>query len=87
LTLAYAISIHKSQGSEYRAVIIIIAKDHLPLAQRQLIYTAITRGKEQVFLVAEPEALQTAIESDETSHRWQGLTELLRGDHKMGFAS
>lgn len=77
LTLAFAISIHKSQGSEYRAVIVVITNDHLPMAQRHLIYTAVTRGKEHVFLVAEPAALQTAILSDENNRRWQKLTELL----------
>lgn len=78
LTLAYAISIHKSQGSEYRAVIVVVTNEHLPMAQRHLIYTAITRGKEHVFLVAEPHALQIAITSDETNRRWQKLSELLR---------
>lgn len=78
LSLAYAISIHKSQGSEYRAVIVLIMGDHLPMAQRHLIYTAVTRGKELVFLVAEPQALQTAIASDENNRRWDKLTELLR---------
>ncbi|HRO68301.1 MAG TPA: AAA family ATPase, partial [Pseudobdellovibrionaceae bacterium] len=57
LSLAYAISIHKAQGSEYRVAIVVIAKEHLSLAQRHLLYTAVTRGKEQVFLVADPETL------------------------------
>lgn len=78
LSLAYAISIHKSQGSEYRAVIVVITSEHLPMAQRHLIYTAVTRGKELVFLVAEPQALQIAIASDENNRRWDKLTELLR---------
>jgi exodeoxyribonuclease V alpha subunit len=77
LSLAYAISIHKSQGSEYKAVIVVINQEHLPMAQRHLIYTAVTRGKEHVFLVAEPQALQTAILSDENNKRWQKLPELL----------
>lgn len=78
LSLAYAISIHKSQGSEYRAVIVVVTAEHLPLAQRHLIYTAVTRGKDLVFLVAEPQALQTAISSDENNRRWEKLTELLQ---------
>jgi exodeoxyribonuclease V alpha subunit len=78
LTLAYAISIHKSQGSEYRAVIVVIAKEHLPQAQRHLLYTAVTRGKEHVFLVADPAALQSVVLSDGDSRRWQKLTELLQ---------
>lgn len=75
LTLAYAISIHKSQGSEYRAVIVVLTEDHLPLAQRHLIYTAVTRARESVFLVAEPAALQRAISNSPV--RWQKLSELL----------
>jgi exodeoxyribonuclease V alpha subunit len=78
LTLAYAISIHKSQGSEYRAVIVVLTDEHLPMAQRHLVYTAVTRGKEHVFLVAEPHALQTALFSNENNKRWQKLTELLQ---------
>jgi exodeoxyribonuclease V alpha subunit len=78
LTLAYAISIHKSQGSEYKAVIVVISPEHLPLAQRHLIYTAVTRGKEHVFLVANPETLHSAIVSNEDNQRWQKLTERLR---------
>ncbi len=78
LSLAYAISIHKSQGSEYRAVIVVVSPEHLPLIQRHLIYTALTRGKEFVFLVADPSALQAAIESQEGNQRWQKLTELLQ---------
>lgn len=81
LTLAYAISIHKSQGSEYRAVVVVVSSEHLPMAQRHLIYTAVTRGKEHVFLVADPVALQAAVMSDETNRRWQKLTELLSAPH------
>jgi len=77
LSLAYAISIHKSQGSEYGAVIVVLTDEHLSMAQRHLIYTAITRGKELVYLLAQPRALQTAIAKSEK--RWQKLTELLGG--------
>jgi exodeoxyribonuclease V alpha subunit len=85
LTLAYAISIHKSQGSEYRAVIVVVTGEHLPMAQRHLIYTAVTRGKEQVFLVADPVALQSAVLSDDHSRRWQKLTELLSAPHDLSY--
>lgn len=76
LTLAYAISIHKSQGSEYPAVIVVITQDHYPLVQRHLLYTAVTRGKNFVFLVAEPSALQKALL--EVEIRWENLTTLLQ---------
>ena len=77
LTLAYAISIHKSQGSEYRAVVVVITDEHQYMAQRHLLYTAVTRGKEHVFLVADPATLQSSVLSDEHNRRWQKLTELL----------
>jgi len=77
LTLAYAISIHKSQGSEYRVVIVIVSQRHLPFVDRNLIYTAVTRGQEQVFLLADPQALQTALVSREGQKRWEKLTEHL----------
>ena len=77
LSLAYAISIHKSQGSEYSAVIVVLTEEHMSMAQRHLIYTAITRGKEIVYLLAEPKALKKAIAKSEK--RWQKLTERLSG--------
>ncbi len=77
LTLAYAISVHKSQGSEYRAVIVVITEEHSRMAQRHLLYTAVTRGKEHVFLVADPATLQSSVLSDEHNRRYQKLTELL----------
>ncbi|NTW05915.1 MAG: ATP-binding domain-containing protein, partial [Peptococcaceae bacterium] len=61
LILAYAISIHKSQGSEYPAVIIPVMTQHYLLLQRNLIYTAITRGKKLVVLVGSKKALAIAI--------------------------
>jgi exodeoxyribonuclease V alpha subunit len=81
LTLAYAISIHKSQGSEYRAVIVVITEEHLPLVQRHLVYTAVTRGKEFVFLVAEPSALKKALQAVEP--RWENLTALLKPEKNL----
>ena len=54
LVLAYACSIHKSQGSEYPVVIVPLLKGHFMMLQRNLLYTAITRGKKRVFIVGEP---------------------------------
>ena len=68
---------HKSQGSEYRAVIVVITDEHSRMAQRHLLYTAVTRGKEHVFLVADPATLQSSVLSDEHNRRYQKLTELL----------
>jgi exodeoxyribonuclease V alpha subunit len=69
LALAYAISIHKSQGSEYPVVIIPLLKGHFMMLQRNLIYTAITRGKKKVFLVGEPAAYAMAVRNNESKTR------------------
>ena len=67
--LAYAISIHKSQGSQYHTVIIPILNDFFVMLRRNLIYTGITRAKEKVILVGHRSALSTAIKSNFISHR------------------
>jgi exodeoxyribonuclease V alpha subunit len=75
LILAYAISIHKSQGSEYPAVIIPVMTQHYLLLQRNLIYTAITRGKKLVVLVGSKKALAIAIKNVSPGRRNSLLTE------------
>jgi len=75
LALAYAISIHKSQGSEYPVVIIPLLKGHFMMLQRNLIYTAITRGKKKVFLVGEPAAYGMAVRNSESKQRLTHLRE------------
>ena len=75
LALAYAISIHKSQGSEYAAVVIPLLKAHFMMLQRNLVYTAITRGKKKVFLVGEPAAYVMAIRNNEAKTRSTHLKE------------
>lgn len=69
LQLAYAISIHKSQGSEYPAVIIPLAMQHFTLLERNLLYTAITRGKKLVILVGEMKAVAMAIRNKKSRMR------------------
>jgi len=73
LQLAYAITIHKSQGSEFPVVIIPLSTQHYVLLQRNLIYTGITRGRKLVILVGEKKALQKAVRNQESSKRWTGL--------------
>jgi exodeoxyribonuclease V alpha subunit len=75
LALAYAISIHKSQGSEYPVVVIPLLKGHFMMLQRNLIYTAITRGKKKVFLVGEPAAYAMAVRNSESKQRLTHLRE------------
>lgn len=78
LILAYAISVHKSQGSEYPAVIIPVLTQHYLLLQRNLIYTAVTRGKKLVYMVGTKKALSIAIRNDKTRKRYSLLAERLR---------
>lgn len=70
LVSAYATSIHKSQGSEYPAVIIPILTQHYVMLQRNLIYTAITRGKKLVVLVGSQKALAIAVQNNKTAQRY-----------------
>jgi exodeoxyribonuclease V alpha subunit len=73
VVLAYAISVHKSQGSEYPAVILPILTQHYALLQRNLIYTAVTRGRELVVLVGTRKALAIAVNNDKTEKRYTYL--------------
>jgi exodeoxyribonuclease V alpha subunit len=79
LDLAYACSIHKSQGSEYQAVIILMATQHFKLLQRNLLYTAITRGKKLVCLVGSRKAVYIAIKNNRMTQRRTGLQDRLTG--------
>jgi len=77
LTLAYTISVHKSQGSEYTAVIIALTTAHFPLLQRNLLYTAMTRGKNLVIIVGSSKALHMAMNNNKTALRLSGLKQKL----------
>ncbi len=79
LTLAYAISVHKSQGSEYSAIVIALTTAHFPLLQRNLLYTAMTRGKRLVIIVGSPKALELALNNNKTTMRLTGLKQKLAG--------
>ncbi len=75
LTLAYATSIHKSQGSEYPAVIIPILTQHFVMLSRNLLYTAVTRGKRLVVLIADPRAISIALAETRREQRRTYLAE------------
>ena len=77
LSLAYAISVHKSQGSEYPAVIIPLMTQHYALLQRNLLYTAITRGEKLVILIGMKKALDIALKNDRPRQRLSMLTDRL----------
>ena len=73
LSLAYAITVHKSQGSEYSAVIIPITTHHYVMLQRNLLYTALTRGKKLVILIGTESAVKMAVENEGNLRRYTGL--------------
>jgi exodeoxyribonuclease V alpha subunit len=80
LSLAYAITIHKSQGSEFPAVVIPLATQHYLLLQRNLVYTGVTRGKQLVMLVGQSKALSIAVKNNRTEQRFSGLLARLKSD-------
>jgi exodeoxyribonuclease V alpha subunit len=77
LTHAYAVSIHKSQGSEFPAVVIPILTSHYMLLQRNLLYTAVTRARRLVVLVGQPRAIAMAVHNNQVTERFTGLRERL----------
>ena len=82
LTLAYAMSVHKSQGSEYPVILLPLVPGHRIMLQRNLLYTAVTRAKTLVILLGSKAALQTAVENDRTKRRYTLLAERLT--HTLG---
>ena len=79
LALAYATTVHKSQGSEYPAVVVPLTTQHFPMLQRNLVYTGVTRGKRLVVLVGQRKALAIAVRGQQTRRRWSKLKEWLQG--------
>ena len=78
LVPAYAATIHKSQGSEYPAVIIPVLTQHYPMLQRNLLYTGVTRGKRLLVLVGQKKAIAIAVRNVSGRRRWSKLDEWLR---------
>jgi|GEM_PF-5356181 len=74
LALAYALTIHKSQGSEFPAVVVPVLNSHHIMLQRNLLYTAITRARRLVVLVGDPKAIAVAVRNDKVLRRHTGLT-------------
>lgn len=79
LALAYATSVHKAQGAEYPAVVIPLATQHYTLLQRNLLYTAVTRGKRLVVVIAQPRALAMAVKRSDSGKRLTRLRERVTG--------
>ncbi|MFW6057816.1 MAG: ATP-dependent RecD-like DNA helicase [Persicimonas sp.] len=78
LVLAYAITVHKSQGSEYPAVVLPMLTQHYVMLQRNLLYTAVTRARELVIVVGSEKAVGIAVKNDRSQHRYTRLAERLR---------
>ncbi len=78
LVHAYAVSIHKSQGSEYPAVVLTLATQHYMMLQRSLLYTAVTRGKKLVVIVGSKRALGLAVRNADAKRRYTWLAERVR---------
>jgi exodeoxyribonuclease V alpha subunit len=78
---AFAMSVHKSQGSEYRAVVIPLFTQHYMLLQRNLLYTAVTRARELVVLVGMYKAIAIAVKNDRVAQRNSRLALRLEARH------
>jgi len=77
LVLAYAVTVHKSQGSEYPAIVLTLVNQHYMLLQRNLLYTAITRAKRLCVIVGQLRALESAVRNNRVALRNTGLAERL----------
>jgi exodeoxyribonuclease V alpha subunit len=78
LVPSYAATIHKSQGSEYPAVVILVMTQHYTMLQRNLLYTGVTRGRKLVVLVGQAKAVAIAVKNQSGRRRWSKLGEWLR---------
>ena len=81
LVPAYAATIHKSQGSEYSAVIVPVLTQHYAMLQRNLLYTGVTRGKRLVVLVGQKKAIAIAVRNASGRRRWSKLSEWLKSQN------
>jgi len=84
LVLAYAVTVHKSQGSEYPAIVLTLVNQHYMLLQRNLLYTAITRAKRLCVIVGQPRALEVAVKNNRVALRNTGLAERLSSFARVG---
>jgi exodeoxyribonuclease V alpha subunit len=85
VSLAYTTTVHKSQGSEYPAIVIPMATQHYPMLERNLLYTGVTRGKQLVVVIGQPKALAIAVRTIKSMRRLTNLAERLRqGDRVAG---
>ena len=86
LVLAYATSVHKFQGSECPCVVIPVHTSHFKLLHRNLLYTGVTRGKRQVYLVGMKKAIAIAIHNDQVQKRYTGLIRAIKESPRPNIA-
>jgi exodeoxyribonuclease V alpha subunit len=79
LTLGYAVTVHKSQGSEFPAIVMPVLTQHYVMLQRNLLYTGVTRAKQLCVLVGNKKAIAIAVRNNKVAQRWSGLSERLKG--------
>jgi exodeoxyribonuclease V alpha subunit len=84
LVLAYAVSVHKSQGSEYPVVVMPVHISHYMLLQRNLIYTGVTRARKLVIMVGTKKPLSIGLRNNKIQRRFTGLSNKLMEDHRNG---
>ncbi len=78
LTLAYAVTVHKSQGSEFPAIVMPVLTQHYVMLQRNLLYTGVTRAKQLCVLVGNKKAIAIAVKNNKVAEHWSGLAERLK---------
>ena len=79
MSLAYAITVHKAQGSEYHRILLPFTSMYNVMLQRNLLYTAITRAKDKVLIIGSKTAIQTAVNNQEYQYRYTLFKERLDG--------
>ena len=84
LTLAYAVTVHKSQGSEYPVVVLVMHTQHYVMLRRNLFYTALTRGKQLAVILGSGRAVRRAVANDVTHKRFTRLAEKLKEGRRTG---
>ena len=82
VALAYAATVHKSQGSEYPVVVIPLATQHYPMLARNLLYTGVTRGKQLVVVIGQPRAVAIAVRNVRATQRLTNLAARLRDEKR-----
>lgn len=85
LELAYALTVHKSQGSEYKEVVMPVVKEHAGMLNRKLIYTAVTRARDKVVLIGDPFTLKAGIKNDKERRRNSLLSKFLINQFKSWY--